>query len=88
MMFYGNYPFVKLNRKLTRELVFADILTNNFEIPKNPKRSKELIKLVERMLEKNPKKRISWDELFNHPLITLRGSYDNILDKTTNMINS
>jgi serine/threonine protein kinase len=39
MLFSGAFPFVKTNKKLTKECVFKDILDNNLEIPKKSKRS-------------------------------------------------
>lgn len=42
------------------------------------------------MLEKKPSKRISWEEIFSHSLIDIRGpqEYDSILNSTSRLIAS
>lgn len=54
MLFGGIFPFIKPNKKYSKELAFFDITNNDLKIPDSPKRSKEIIQLLERMLIKNP----------------------------------
>lgn len=71
MMYGGVYPFLVGNKKYTRDTAFQDILLNPLVFPKSPQRSQKLIDLVSRMLEKDPKKRLSWEELFASPDIDI-----------------
>lgn len=60
-MLYGSFPFLIQNKKYDRERAFEDIVKNPLKIPLFPKRSKEIIEIVTKMLEKKPKDRISWE---------------------------
>ena len=64
-LLFNRFPFLLPNKKYDRDKAFSDILDNPLLIPKNHKRSQELIDLAYKMLEKDPKKRISWDYLFD-----------------------
>jgi serine/threonine-protein kinase ULK/ATG1 len=75
MLFGGQFPFLNPNKKYgNREQAFNDILQSPLNIPKHPRRSHDLVELVSRMLEKDPNVRISWEELFLHPLININES--------------
>jgi hypothetical protein len=69
MLFGGAYPFIKPNKKYTREVAFNDIIKNELKFPGVPKRSSELLILIQRMLKKTPAERISWEQIFSHPLV-------------------
>ena len=65
-MLFGNYPF---NGYTMREII-KDIKkkVNNLDFPRHV--SEESKNLINRLLECDPEKRISWPEFFNHPLFT------------------
>ena len=72
LLFSNKYPYLDPTEEdYDIHKVFRDIKQNQLTIPSRPKRSEELIQLCKRMLEKNPDKRISWEELFNHPSIRI-----------------
>lgn len=70
MMYHGRYPFLDSKENYDIPHAFRDILSKNLHIPTSIQRSKDLIEIVKRMLEKDDKYRISWEELFEHPIIS------------------
>lgn len=65
-MLYKSFPFLVANKKYDKESAFEAIVKNPLKIPPFPKRSAQLVNLLQRMLNKNPKDRISWEEMFQH----------------------
>jgi serine/threonine-protein kinase ULK/ATG1 len=63
-MLYNKYPFLVQNKKYDKETAFADIVNNPLTFPPIPKRTEFITTLLEKMLKKSPKERISWEEMF------------------------
>lgn len=59
----GKVPF----KADTLEVLYSRILSSQVEIPSSPRISEECKDLILRMLDKNPKDRISVDEIKKHP---------------------
>ena len=70
-LMFCRFPFLDPNKKYDINSVFEDIVSNKLIIPKTSKRSQDLVDICFRMLNKDKDKRMSWEELFNHPFIKL-----------------
>ena len=66
-MLFGQYPWEIKNVKELNHLVM-ELSGKDLFIPPEPEVSKDSIILLQRLIEKDPEKRISWGELFNHPI--------------------
>ncbi|CAD8149082.1 unnamed protein product [Paramecium pentaurelia] len=85
-MLYNKYPFLIQNKKYDRETAFSDIVNNALNIPQTPKRSDFIISLLQRMLKKQSKDRIGWEELFQLPQIKIQ--YQPQVNQNHQMISS
>ncbi|CAK90919.1 unnamed protein product (macronuclear) [Paramecium tetraurelia] len=85
-MLYNKYPFLIQNKKYDRETAFSDIVNNALNIPQTPKRSDFIIQLLQRMLKKQSKDRIGWEELFQLPQIKIQ--YQPQFNQNNQMISS
>jgi len=62
----GNVPFFKSNIKKLKQ----DILKGVFDYPKDINISFETISFINSLLQYDPKKRLSWENFWNHPFLT------------------
>ncbi|CAK56047.1 unnamed protein product (macronuclear) [Paramecium tetraurelia] len=85
-MLYNKYPFLIQNKKYDRDTAFSDIINNNLIIPPTPKRSDFMIYLLQKMLKKQSKDRIGWEELFQLPQIKIQSQSQ--VDQNNQMISS
>ncbi|XP_055387999.1 calcium/calmodulin-dependent protein kinase kinase 2 isoform X4 [Condylostylus longicornis] len=70
-LIYGNVPFVANNIPALYEQIKNDPLV----FPNNPKICDELRDLLEKILDKNPNKRITLPQIKEHPWVTSNGKY-------------
>ncbi|KRX07067.1 Protein kinase-like domain [Pseudocohnilembus persalinus] len=68
LLFNGKYPFLDPSKNYDVPTALQDVIKNKLVIPKN-NRSKVLIDLCLKMLQKKNQNRISWEQLFEHELI-------------------
>ncbi|XP_055907274.1 calcium/calmodulin-dependent protein kinase kinase 1 isoform X3 [Eupeodes corollae] len=69
-LLYGNVPFVASSVPFLYEKIKNEILV----IPDKPKVSCELVDLIEKMLTKDPGKRITLPQIKEHPWVTANGT--------------
>lgn len=80
-LLYGMTPWIG---KSAHHL-FESVIPGGFSFPSKPKCSKEIKDLIKRMLTIDENERISWEEIFDHPLIKTNFLFDNKnLDITPN----
>ena len=65
-IFFGEYPFDENSTKKTKQI------NNNNDLYKN--KNSEFQDLIKRLLDEDPKKRLSWKEYFNHPFFSKRNT--------------
>ena len=66
-MFVGHFPFEGNKEEIiAKNIIFQDLV---FEFEEWENRSKKVINLIEKSLEKKPYKRINIDDFLKHPWI-------------------
>ena len=66
-MIYGQYPYEGQNAVS----LYNDIVNKNLEFPSEIMVSEESIDFIQKCLQFDEKKRLSWEEVFRHKLISL-----------------
>ncbi|EGR33277.1 protein kinase domain protein [Ichthyophthirius multifiliis] len=79
-MLYGKYPFTAANQQQLLENIERKVNKQTFQFPLDPPISENVKQLIIQMLKFEESERISWEELFKHPVL--------IHNKKMNILNS
>ena len=77
-MLYGNTPWTGVSQMN----LYNNINSHNLKFPEMPKVSQQTKELIKKMLVPTEEGRISWPELFNHPLIVKDSESSSVSEKT------
>ncbi|EGR32946.1 protein kinase domain protein [Ichthyophthirius multifiliis] len=68
-MLYGQYPFVAKDLNSLINSIKKKVVNEEFQFPEIPFVSDDVKQLIRKMLKYEEADRISWDEIFKHPLM-------------------
>ncbi|EGR30134.1 protein kinase domain protein [Ichthyophthirius multifiliis] len=68
-MLYGQYPFIARDLPSLISIIKQKVVREEFQFPLEPQISEEVKNVIVRMLKYEEQDRISWDEIFKHPIL-------------------